>query len=253
MATATVEDLGLTYQRLEEYHTLAKRGVDQVIVGEGVAGMLPSGAGVRATDGERRNLNEVVKLPEVPGGRRRSRRRGVAERASEARAKAADDRRGGRWGKIVEERSGDDGHNCLRACEKAGVAPRFEVWSGNPFALAWSLNGERRDLNEVVKYLCRRQCEAGALAIEAARAEVAERANEARALTKAEAEGAGATRQGASARMKCATHDGTTPQAPRNRSADVGAALLGIGRAAVEKGGRIEAHGVRGVRSASAR
>jgi hypothetical protein len=39
--------------------------------------------------------------------------------------------------------SGDDGRNRLRACEKAGVAPRFEVWEGNPFALAWSLNGAR--------------------------------------------------------------------------------------------------------------
>lgn len=41
-----------------------------------------------------------------------------------------------------------DGRRRLRACEMAGVEPRFaEVTTDDPFALSWSLNGERRQLS----------------------------------------------------------------------------------------------------------
>lgn len=44
-----------------------------------------------------------------------------------------------------------DGRNRLRACEKAGVKPTFREWKegGDPFAYAWSLNGERRHLDPI--------------------------------------------------------------------------------------------------------
>ena len=39
-----------------------------------------------------------------------------------------------------------DGRNRYRACHEAGVEPRFIDYIGNPFAYAWSVNAQRRDL-----------------------------------------------------------------------------------------------------------
>jgi len=40
-----------------------------------------------------------------------------------------------------------DGRNRLKACEMAGVEPRFESFEGDPWRYAWDANGERRDLD----------------------------------------------------------------------------------------------------------
>ena len=46
-----------------------------------------------------------------------------------------------------------DGRNRYRACNDAGVTPEFEQHNGNPWDLAWSLNGQRRDLVAEQRYL----------------------------------------------------------------------------------------------------
>jgi hypothetical protein len=54
-----------------------------------------------------------------------------------------------------------DGRNRHRACVELGIEPRFTEFDGNPWDYAWSLNGQRRDLSDEVRYLCWRKCNAG--------------------------------------------------------------------------------------------
>jgi N6-adenosine-specific RNA methylase IME4 len=53
-----------------------------------------------------------------------------------------------------------DGRNRLAACEIAGVAPRFEHLPDDvsPWRMAWSLNGQRRDLSTDQRYLLWKEC-----------------------------------------------------------------------------------------------
>lgn len=125
-----------------------------------------------------------------------------------------------------------DGRNRLLACEKADVAPRFEIISGDdPYELAWSFNGERRDLNEVVKYLCWRWCEAGSREVALTRKEVAD--GKAGRLK-------GNKNAAKDAEKRFATNDGEPYREEHaRRTSTLIAAKLGTGRASVEKGNRI--------------
>ena len=46
-----------------------------------------------------------------------------------------------------------DGRNRYRACLELEIAPKTKTYSGNPWAYAWSLNGQRRDLVAEQRYL----------------------------------------------------------------------------------------------------
>lgn len=53
-----------------------------------------------------------------------------------------------------------DGRNRYRACQMAGVTPQFKqvATDANPWALVWSLNGQRRDLTSDQRYLLWEEC-----------------------------------------------------------------------------------------------
>src|SRR5690625_2599770 len=57
-------------------------------------------------------------------------------------------------GQIIDER------NRMKACEIAGVQPRFEhiVAGSNPGQLAWALNGQRQDLTTDQRYIRWAEC-----------------------------------------------------------------------------------------------
>jgi site-specific DNA-methyltransferase (adenine-specific) len=54
-----------------------------------------------------------------------------------------------------------DGRNRYRACIELGIEPETRKYSGDPWAFAWSLNGERRDLEATVRALIFRRCQEG--------------------------------------------------------------------------------------------
>jgi site-specific DNA-methyltransferase (adenine-specific) len=54
-----------------------------------------------------------------------------------------------------------DGRNRYRACIDLGIEPGTREHSGDPWAFAWSLNGERRDLDATVRALIYRRCQEG--------------------------------------------------------------------------------------------
>ena len=51
-----------------------------------------------------------------------------------------------------------DGRNRYRACVELGINPQTRTSSGDPWAFAWSLNGQRRDLVGEQRYLIWKFC-----------------------------------------------------------------------------------------------
>lgn len=71
-----------------------------------------------------------------------------------------------------------DGRNRFRACELAGVAPRFDSLPDDidPWAYVWSLNGERRDLTADQRYLIWKACHEQSEAFQAERRRIEQEA-----------------------------------------------------------------------------
>lgn len=67
-----------------------------------------------------------------------------------------------------------DGRNRHRACIEAGVEPEFREYDGDPWAFAWSLNGARRDLEDVRRALIKLECDKGSAKWAAKLAKIAE-------------------------------------------------------------------------------
>ena len=53
-----------------------------------------------------------------------------------------------------------DGRNRYRACQMAGITPQFKqvATDANPWALVWSLNGQRRDLTAGQRHILWKEC-----------------------------------------------------------------------------------------------
>jgi len=83
-------------------------------------------------------------------------------------------------GKIV------DGRNRYLACLKAGIEPYFETLpeTVNPYAYAWSRNGERRDLTQDQRYLIWKSCSRRSGEWDAIHQHIQERANQSRSELK---------------------------------------------------------------------
>ena len=52
-----------------------------------------------------------------------------------------------------------DGRNRYRACVELEVEPFTRLYNGDPWALSWSLNGARRDLEDVRRALIKLRCD----------------------------------------------------------------------------------------------
>ena len=70
-----------------------------------------------------------------------------------------------------------DGRNRYRACVELGIAPKTVVYEGDPWACAWSLNGQRRDLVAEQRYLIWKFCHENSEAFQAEKQRIAEEAN----------------------------------------------------------------------------
>ena len=54
-----------------------------------------------------------------------------------------------------------DGRHRYSACADLGIVPRVRDFAGDPWTFAWSLNGERRDLEATVRALIFKRCQEG--------------------------------------------------------------------------------------------
>jgi site-specific DNA-methyltransferase (adenine-specific) len=77
-----------------------------------------------------------------------------------------------------------DGRNRYRACLEAGVEPVTREFDGDPWAFAWSLNGARRDLEDVRRALIKLECDKGSAKWAAKLAKIAQDGREKMAAAK---------------------------------------------------------------------
>ena len=74
-----------------------------------------------------------------------------------------------------------DGRNRYKACLEAGVEPVTREFDGDPWAFAWSMNGARRDLEDVRRALIKLECDKGSAEWEERLSKIAEEGNAKRA------------------------------------------------------------------------
>lgn len=74
-----------------------------------------------------------------------------------------------------------DGRNRYKACVELGIAPKTKTFNGDPWAFAWSLNGQRRDLVDEQRYLIWKFCHENSEAFQAEKRRIQDEANRARA------------------------------------------------------------------------
>lgn len=70
-----------------------------------------------------------------------------------------------------------DGRNRYKACIELGIEPKTRTFEGDPWAFAWSLNGQRRDLVDEQRYLIWKHCHENSDAWQAKKHGIADAAN----------------------------------------------------------------------------
>jgi N6-adenosine-specific RNA methylase IME4 len=73
-----------------------------------------------------------------------------------------------------------DGRNRYKACRELGITPKTRDWQGDPWAFAWSLNGQRRDLVDEQRYLIWKYCHEQSEAFQAEKKRIEDEANKRR-------------------------------------------------------------------------
>ena len=138
-----------------------------------------------------------------------------------------------------------DGRNRLAACRIAKVQPIFDYLPDgtNPWQVAWTLNGQRRDLNDAQRYLLWADCAKGDDTWQAEQQRIQDAANKARseAAKSGEVGRASVRNKGDfSGGTKCATTKASDAQlsgaaeANQNRTRDKKAEAAGVSRKTVE-------------------
>ena len=70
-----------------------------------------------------------------------------------------------------------DGRNRYKACLELGIEPKTRTFDGDPWAYAWSMNGERRDIVDEQRYLIWKHCSENSAAFKAEKKRIADEAN----------------------------------------------------------------------------
>lgn len=70
-----------------------------------------------------------------------------------------------------------DGRNRYKAIVQLGIEPNTEEWTGDPWEFVWSLNGSRRDLVEVQRYLIWKFCHEQSASFQSEKRRIADEAN----------------------------------------------------------------------------
>lgn len=149
-----------------------------------------------------------------------------------------------------------DGRNRHRACEMAGITPQFRHVPAdtNPWLFVWSLNGQRRDLNNDQRYIIWEKCSANDNVWQAEREAIADEANRKRSeAATAGLVGRAAAKKAAEPEFSDPTTCGATkpqpienhtekPKVSKSPAAEKKAAAAGVDRGTVERNDWLKKH-----------
>ena len=117
-----------------------------------------------------------------------------------------------------------DGRNRYRACVELDIEPLTRSYDGNPWDFAWSINGERRDIDKVVRALVRKRCRDGSAEWQKARAKIKDDGR--RKMSAAKAGNSNATKAKTTADTKCQRlNSGGEPVARKMLAEEAGVSL----------------------------
>ncbi|MFO7785245.1 MAG: ParB/RepB/Spo0J family partition protein [Desulfatiglandales bacterium] len=123
-----------------------------------------------------------------------------------------------------------DGRNRHKACLELGLTPKTRSYEGDPWAYAWSLNGQRRDLVDEQRYLIWQYCHEKSEAFQSEKRRIQEEANQKRSEAM---QGVAYAPKGEHRKPeKVVEHNVPQPSLPRHKSKPAKAAA-----AKVNKGG----------------
>jgi site-specific DNA-methyltransferase (adenine-specific) len=118
-----------------------------------------------------------------------------------------------------------DGRNRYRACVELCIEPQTREHGGNPWDFAWSLNGERRDMDKVVRALVRKKCRDGSEEWDRAREKIREDGNRKRSEASKGNKNASKAKTETVAGTKCLRPKGGENVARRALAAEAGVSL----------------------------
>ena len=117
-----------------------------------------------------------------------------------------------------------DGRNRYRACVELDIEPLTRSYDGNPWDFAWSINGERRDIDKVVRALVRKRCRDGSAEWQKARAKIKDDGR--MKMSAAKAGNSNATKAKTTADTKCQRlNSGGEPVARKMLAEEAGVSL----------------------------
>ena len=128
-----------------------------------------------------------------------------------------------------------DGRNRYKACAELKIEPKARTFDGDPWAYAWSLNGQRRDLGDDQRYLIWKFCTEHGAAWRAEQQRIADEANRKRSAAAREQHAVSNPRAGESLVREQSV---PAPEAPRpGKAAKAAAAKVNAG--AVARGDKL--------------
>lgn len=118
-----------------------------------------------------------------------------------------------------------DGRNRYRACVELGIEPMTREHGGNPWDFAWSINGERRDIDKVVRALVRIRCREGSAKWESMQAKIKDDGNRKRSEASRGNRNASKQKPETVADIKCPRPNGGDHVARKSLAAEAGVSL----------------------------
>jgi N6-adenosine-specific RNA methylase IME4 len=139
-----------------------------------------------------------------------------------------------------------DGRNRYRACQMAGVQPQFRQIATdiNPWALVWSLNGQRRDLSADQRYILWAECAENDKAWQAEQKRIQDEARRKMSEAKIGNDNASKSKNKDNSATTCGTvvSSKPKPEAKPNRTTETKAQQANVDRGTVERNDYLKKH-----------
>jgi N6-adenosine-specific RNA methylase IME4 len=112
-----------------------------------------------------------------------------------------------------------DGRNRYKACTELGIEPLTRNYDGDPWAYAWSLNGQRRDLVQEQRYLIWAECSENSDAWQAKKKQIKAEADQKRSDTQKDVPKVQARERRNDIQQNVGSRSGHTPPASKAKAA----------------------------------